>query len=217
MKMGYKKWMIRGSIFLLSFCVQSAIFADNATQTLNHLLANVDSIQANFNQRIVDKNANVVQRSEGYLLLQRPGKFRWQVTKPNSQLVVSNSIRLWVYDPDLDQVTVRLLRKEIGDTPALLLSNTHAAIAERFKVEAVSEAKDIIQWFLLTPKNEDNQMLFIKLGFLNNKIRGMVLADHLGHTTIIDFSNVVTNTHFSQARFNFIPPRGVDVIDETRQ
>lgn len=203
--------------FLLMFGCQTIVFADeNATETLNHLLANLTSIKANFNQRIVDKSANVVQRSAGYMLLERPGKFRWQVTQPNAQLVVSNSIRLWVYDPDLDQVTVRLLRKEIGDTPALLLSNTHATLAERFHVEELSAPQDKIQWFLLTPKNEDNQLVFIKLGFLHNQIHGMILQDHLGHTTIIDFSNVVANAHFSREKFNFIPPRGVDVIDETR-
>ena len=94
------------------------------SEDLAALLNNTQSMRANFRQTVYDNRGKVIQKSVGYMAMQRPGKFRWESTSPIPQLIIANDSRLWIYDPDLEQVTIRSLSKEIGETPALLLSNS---------------------------------------------------------------------------------------------
>lgn len=198
-------------IFILRTC-----YADSAADTLNQLLNQTNTLRADFTQTITDKTDQPVQRATGRMALERPGKFRWEVVKPVAQTVVANGKKLWIYDPDLEQVTIRLISKEMGETPALLLSNTEETLAHNFTVQEAMDPKTHMDWFLLTPKNENSMLALIRLGFINQKIRMMNLEDHLGHTTIIEFKNVQMNPDLSTSTFQFKLPQNVDVIDETK-
>lgn len=202
--------------FLIIFLFQINAYADSPTESLTQLLANIQTFRADFTQTITDKNAKQVQHSVGHMALQRPGKFRWEVTKPIAQLVVTNGARLWIYDPDLEQVTIRLLTKEVGDSPAMLLSNTNTALEKDFLIKGINSTSSALQWFLLTPKNKNSMFAQIKFGFMKNQIREMVLQDHLGHTTAVEFYNINVNPRLSSSLFSFKPPSKVDIIDETR-
>jgi len=183
--------------------------------TLIMLLATLRTMTADFTQIITDSNSKTIQRSTGNMALFRPGKFRWEQTIPVKQLIIVNGNRLWIYEPDLEQVTIRTLSSELGKTPALLLSDPNHTLENAYNVELVSGKKDPVQWFLLTPKNPDNMFASIKLGFGYFQIQGMVLQDHLGHTTTISFSNIVSDVVIPTSLFTFKPPRHVDVIDES--
>ena len=199
----------------LVFC--SVAKADSSSATLTQLLNNIRSMQADFTQTIVGKAAQPMQLSQGKMVLARPGKFRWEVQKPVAQLLVANGKRLWIYDPDLEQVTIRLLTKAAGEAPALLLSDANASLARDFNVKMQKMGHSPLQWFILTPRNGESMLSQVILGFAGNEIREMDLRDHLGHTTIIQFQRIVLNAAVSQASFNFTPPPNVDVIDETRR
>jgi outer membrane lipoprotein carrier protein len=189
--------------------------ANSATTQLTELLSAIQTLQADFNQTISSpQSKQTIQQSFGHVMLQQPGKFRWEVKKPVAQLIVTNGKRLWIYDPDLEQVTTRSLAKEIGDTPAFLLSHSRVALQKNFHVQAIKNAASL-QWFLLMPKNRNTLFAFIKIGFLKNHIREMDLQDRLGHNTVIEFYNVILNHVVDPSLFNFKFPRHVDVIDET--
>ena len=150
------------------------------------------------------------------MVLQRPGKFRWQITRPNNQLIVTNGSKLWIYDPDLQQVTIRMLGKEAGEVPALLLSNPTTTLARNFDVKRTDKNGSGLQWFVLTPRDRGSMFQAIQSGFANNAIQQMLLQDHLGQTTQIQFNRIVMNASLpSSSLFNFTPPGRVDVIDET--
>ncbi|HEX2548926.1 MAG TPA: outer membrane lipoprotein chaperone LolA, partial [Gammaproteobacteria bacterium] len=168
-----------------------------------------------FNQVITNKKAKELQRSSGQMSLQRPGKFRWEIKKPNKQIVVTNGKKLWIYDPDLDQVTIRLLTKEVGDSPAMLLSN-NLGIDKVYTVTTTTDANATLKWFLLKPKNPNNNFAAIKLGFQNNEIHEMILEDQMGQLTNIEFYNIKTNPMLASSLFDFRLPKNVDVIDETK-
>jgi outer membrane lipoprotein carrier protein len=196
---------------------QTNSYADNsALMELNRLLANTQTMRADFTQTIMDKDAKPLQKAVGKMALERPGKFRWEVLKPTAQIVVANGQRLWIYDPDLEQVTIRLISKEMGETPALLLSNTESTLAKNFSVREGEDSLTKMQWFVLTPKNQNSMLAIIKLGFVNHRIMAMFLEDHLGHTTVIEFKNVSLNLALSSSLFQFKVPANVDVIDETQ-
>lgn len=204
------------SLFIFTtFVFYSAAYATTTADTLTQLLNNITTMQANFTQTITDKSGRSLQQSSGRMSLSRPGKFRWDVKQPNAQLVLTNGSKLWVYDPDLEQVTVRVLTKEAGEAPALLLSDTNESLAKKFNVQMLP-GRSGLQWFLLTPRSQESMFQAIKLGFANNQIQQMDLQDDLGHTTHIQFTQVVMNKTLSAALFTFKPPANVDVINETK-
>src|SRR5687768_9284600 len=94
-------------ITIILFVFQTVTYAGSSTDTLNQLLRNIRSMRADFIQTLMDNNGKMIQQSWGKMALQRPGQFRWETKRPNEQLIVANGSRLWIYDPDLQQVVVR--------------------------------------------------------------------------------------------------------------
>jgi outer membrane lipoprotein carrier protein len=207
--------MFRFIIFIVLFIIHTSVNARTPAADLTQLLSSIQTLQANFTQTINDNKGKQSEQSIGHMALERPGKFRWSVTKPVAQLVVANGTRLWIYDPQLEQVTIRLLNKEVDNTPVLLLSNPAVAIEKNYTVQSLKNAA-FMQWFVLLPKNRDSMLAFIKMGFANGQIREMELRDHLGHNTVIEFYNVSMNCPVSASLFSFKPPAHTDVIDETQ-
>ncbi|MCE3237769.1 MAG: lolA [Gammaproteobacteria bacterium] len=203
-------------LFFIFLFFYTNVYANPATTQLTQLLSTIQTLQADFTQTLSNlQSKQTLQQSFGHVILQQPGKFRWEVKKPVEQLIVGNGKRLWIYDPELEQVTIRSLTQEIGETPAFLLSNPRVALEKNFHVQAMKNVASL-QWFLLTPKNRNTLFVFIKIGFLKSQIREMDLQDHLGHNTVIEFYNVISNQPLASSLFNFKLPRHVDVIDETR-
>ena len=201
-------------LFLLLWNVFSLAYAEtNPSQDLIQYLNSLETMQANFTQIVYDNHGKAVQQSSGKIFLKRPGQFRWEVKNPIPQLIVANQSRLWIYDIDLEQVTVRLL-KNTADVPALLLSK-NVDLNRDYAIQELAPNKNL-RWFQLTPKNQDSAFKSIKLGFLNGKIQQMKLQDHLGHTTAIQFSHLKINQGISSELFHLKIPSHADVIDETK-
>lgn len=208
MRLLTKLWV---GFFLM--CFMSSTYADLASDTLIQLLNNIHTMQANFNETVKDTKGKILNQSQGKMSLERPGKFRWDVTAPNRQLIVTNGKKIWIYDADLEQLTIRHFNQEAGEAPALLLSNTNETLTKDFRVDMSNNATT----FLLKPKDKSSMFDSIQLIFSNQQIKIMQLQDHLGHVTLIAFNNAVLNSDLSPALFNFKPPAKVDVIDETRR
>ena len=174
-------------------------------------------MRADFSQTIYDNRGKVMQHSYGHMALQRPDKFRWQVTKPIAQLIIANQSRLWIYDPDLEQVTIRSLGKTAGETPALLLSHVNTALDNDFTVNQMQNPAPGWRWFTLIPKSGDSMFASVQMGFMNGQIHEMHLKDHLGHLTVVEYQHIQMNSDLSSSLFTFTPPKNVDVINETRK
>ncbi|MDR3477711.1 MAG: outer membrane lipoprotein chaperone LolA [Gammaproteobacteria bacterium] len=202
----------------LSLLMCSLANAQSADETLTALLLNITTMKANFVQTIKDKSARSLQHTQGHFALQRPGKFRWEVVKPTAQVIIANGSRLWIYDPDLEQVTIRNFSKTAGQTPAFLLSDKNLMLGKDFNVESVPAVSAVAgtQIFQLTPKDKDDSFEKIKLTFVGKQIRQMQLEDRLGHLTTIAFQNISMGMPLPDALFHFTPPPKVDVIDETK-
>lgn len=195
----------------------SVTYASPANDSLNQRLTNIRSMKADFTQTLKDNHGKTIQTSRGWMALQRPGEFRWQTLTPNKQLVVANGSRLWIYDPDLEQVIVRALSKQAGETPALLLSDANPSLEKDFAVSADNTASSGMQSYVLSPKDRGSMFTSIRMEFTGNELHEMQLRDHLDHITTIEFKNVKTNTKLPNAMFYFAPPKNVDIIDETKQ
>jgi outer membrane lipoprotein carrier protein len=189
-----------------------ALAEDSPIQRLHNFLAKATSLQASFRQVVVNEKGEPGKETSGEFYLQRPGKFRWNYIKPYQQEIVSNGGKVWFYDVDLAQVTVKKLNKAIGSTPALLLSGEEA-LDKNFTIE--SQDKDQgLYWIKLIPKEEDSGFKLVLIGLDGNTLAGMELVDNFGQTTRIYFSNLKLGAKLDATKFDFKPPAGVDVFED---
>lgn len=170
------------------------------------------SARADFEQQVFDRNGKRVQESRGNFLFLRPGKFRWSYAKPYPQLIVGDGERVWIYDLDLNQVTVRKVASAIGATPAALL----AGVSDIEKAFELSDAslKDGLEWLDARPRERDAGFERVRLGLGVAGVEAMELVDHFGQTTLLRFSNIARNPRLEGTEFRFTPPPGADVLGE---
>lgn len=184
-------------------------------QRAAQFLQGLQGLQAQFKQTLADRSGQVTDASSGTLAIKRPNRFRWDYHDPYEQLIVSDGTRVWVYDSDLEQVTVRKLDVALSSTPAMLLSGA-GALEDNFNVVDALERDGLI-WVTMQPKRNDTDFKSVRLGFTatGNALRAMELADKLGQTTLLEFSHFERNPPLDPSRFEFKVPPGADVIGDS--
>lgn len=205
--------------FLLAFAAAllptAPVWAGDHIAQLRTFLDGTKTLRASFTQTLVRKNqqgkANL-QASSGEMAIARPGKFRWQITQPFPQLMVSDGQKVWLYDPELNQVTVRKIGQALNGTPAALLAGD-GALDKHFTLRDLGE-KDGLGWVEATPKNSDGGFERVLLGFAGDTLKSMTLADNFGQTTVLVFSRIERNPTLAPGLFRFTPPAGADVVGE---
>lgn len=179
---------------------------------LNEFMTSTLTATGEFEQRIYNRERKLVQESRGTLAFQRPGKFRWSYAKPYPQLIVGDGARVWVYDEDLNQVTVRKLDLALGATPAALLAGANDALkAFAFKDEGT---RDGLEWVEAVPRDKDSTFERIRLGFGVAGLARMELTDNFGQTTELRFRGLQRNPRVDPGLFRFAPPKGADVVGD---
>jgi outer membrane lipoprotein carrier protein len=179
---------------------------------LNEFMTSTLTATGEFEQRIYNRERKLVQESRGTLAFQRPGKFRWSYAKPYPQLIVGDGARVWVYDEDLNQVTVRKLDLALGATPAALLAGANDALkAFAFKDEGT---RDGLEWVEAVPRDKDSTFERIRLGFGVAGLARMELTDNFGQTTELRFRGLQRNPRVDPGLFRVAPPKGADVVGD---
>ncbi len=212
--------MARFTLSLSILCFLIAGFfqmAEAAEVNLESRLAALHSMKANFTQTILDNHGKTVQQSNGNMALLRPGKFRWETKKPIPQLIIANGTKLWIFDPDLEQVTIRALHQATGESPALLLSQENSSIDKDYLVKVAAKKGSKLTWYVLTPRAEDSVFAAVEMGFNSDSLQEMRLQDHLGHSTHIVFKDMKSNVDLPEALFVFKKTANIDIIDETKR
>ena len=180
-----------------------------ALERVERALAELESVRAEFVQETLDAQSKTSQRAIGTLALKRPGHFRWDYREPR-QVIVCDGRRLWLYDADLQQVTVRTVRDTLSQTPAMLLAG-QARVRDGFTVRAGARAAGL-DWVVLTPRLRDTDFRELRLGFAGTTLRRMEFDDKLNQVTRIEFTKLERNARLADGLFVFVPPPGVDVI-----
>jgi outer membrane lipoprotein carrier protein len=197
----------------LSITSVSALAAEDASaQRLTALLNQAKTISARVSQLTLDGSGTQLQETAGQLVLKRPGLFRWHTDAPMEQLLVSNGEKVWLYDPDLEQVTIQTLDKRLTHTPALLLSGDVSQIQENFEISH-KEGGNVVD-FILKPKSKDTLFDSLRLSFRSGVLNDMQLIDTIGQRTNILFLSVKMNEAVDDKLFSFEIPEGADVIQE---
>lgn len=186
--------------------------AQAGQQRVESFLQGLDGLQAQFKQVLTDRNGQTVDEASGTLAISRPDRFRWDYRQPYSQIIVADGSRIWIYDSDLEQVTVRKLDETLSATPAMLLSG-RSSLADNFNVTQVSR-EGAVDWVKMEPKRDDTDFRWVRLGFEGPLLKYMQLADKLGQTTSLEFSQLERNPPLDPSRFTFTVPPGADVIGD---
>ncbi len=184
----------------------------SALERLEQFMAQTQAARGAFEQRIYDRNRRLIQQSSGTLAFLRPGKFRWSYAKPYPQLIVGDGERIWIYDEDLKQVTVRKLDAALGATPAALLAGDNDAMKAFDLREEGREAG--LEWLSATPRNKETNFERIRMGFGATGLERMELTDAFGQTTDLRFTALDRTPGIDPGLFRFVPPPGADVIGD---
>ncbi len=199
-------------ISILCLAVSPSAYAA-ATDRLKTFIAATRSAQANFTQEVQDKNGKRIQSASGTMQFMRPGKFRWEYRKPYEQLIVGDGQKFWMYDIDLEQVTVKRLDAALGSSPAALLSGSNE-IERGFALKNI-EGRDGLEWLQATPRSAESTFEKILMAFnARSELVQMELHDAFGHHTVLRFTDLQSNPSLSPQRFRFVPPKGADVLGE---
>lgn len=206
------KHLINGCLVGLALSVCSSTVFASALDDLKVFYANTHAMTAHFKQVVSDGKGRKIQQVEGSMMLKRPNMFRWDYNKPFEQQIVSDGKQVFLYDTDLQQVTVRTLSQALGSSPAALLAGG-SDVEQAFKLKEVAR-KDTLSWVMAAPKNKDSGFERVFLGFADGQLAEMEMLDSFGQTTQITFSQVDTHPSLKVEQFLFKMPKGVDVVGE---
>ncbi|GAB2915022.1 outer membrane lipoprotein chaperone LolA [Paralcaligenes sp. KSB-10] len=183
----------------------------DAPAQLRQFVAKVASATGEFTQSTSGAQGQQAKPAQsGRFSFQRPGHFKWQVTKPYAQLIVSDGTTVYQYDPDLSQVTERTVDKAIGASPAAILFGS-GALDEAFTMSTLPD-KNGLEWLRAKPRKADAGFAYVDIGFKDNLPARLELMDSFGQTTRIDLSHIVSNPKLPSGEFQFVPPKGTDVV-----
>jgi chaperone LolA len=202
---------MRALLVILLFVVAGAAEA-SSIERFKTFLRTTQSARANFEQKVQDRGGKLVQEAKGSFVFLRPGRFRWEYAKPVDQLIVGDGERVWIYDRDLNQVTVRRISKALGSTPAALLAGS-SDVEKAFELSDAGE-REGLEWLEARPKEKEAGFERIRMGFDVSGIQAMELVDYFGQTTFLRFSGMVRNPKVDPSAFRFEPPKGADVLGE---
>ncbi|MDH5517742.1 MAG: outer membrane lipoprotein chaperone LolA [Gammaproteobacteria bacterium] len=195
---------------LLLCNIHFAYAANTGVEQLKHFLTRSDSFSAAFSQSLFDEKGYELQFSAGQFSLQKPGKFSWDYEEPYRQVIMSNGKLIWLFDSELDQVTIKPVESSLSKTSMVLLFNK-TDIEKDFKLLKMDVIKGV-SWIELIARDHDAEFSNIFVGMKNNLINSIKMIDGFGQTTVIQFSKISSAVKFKPGRFEFAIPKNADVI-----
>ena len=199
-------------IIFIAFLFAASNTYATGIEALHRFISDTKTAQADFTQTVLNKDGSVKQQATGTVIFSRPGKFRWTYATPFKQIIVGDDDKIYLYDVDLAQVTIKHLDPAMGGSPAALLAGDNSM--EKFYLLKDAGSHDGLSWLIATPKQKDSAFRQIAMGFDQHSLVEMKIYDNFGTTTAIKLSQMARNLKLPADAFKFIPPAGVDVISD---
>lgn len=186
----------------------------SALEQFKSFVSSTKAAKGEFSQRLVkadtSTSAKISNASTGTFQFARPGKFIWIYQKPYEQLLQADGEKLYIYDKDLNQVTVRKLGNALGSSPAAILFGSND-LEKNFTLKE-SGKKDGMEWLDATPKAKDSTFEHIGIGLRDGVPAAMELRDSFGQVSVLTFKNFERNPAMAGDQFKFVIPKGADVF-----
>lgn len=185
----------------------------DAVDALRDFAREAKSGRASFTQVVTSPDGAKKKSSSGSFEFARPNRFRFAYTKPFEQLIVGDGQKVWLYDADLQQASVRPMDKALGATPAALLAG--ATLEKDFELRALPPGQGL-EWVQATPREKDDNanLQSLRIGFKGKTLAAIELVDGFGQRSLLTFSELVTNLPLAGDTFRFVPPKGVEVLNQ---
>jgi outer membrane lipoprotein carrier protein len=190
----------------------TTVNAAPAPSPVQRYFQGLESLEADFVQQVFDENARLLEESSGRMYMRKPGKFRWDYQEPTDQLIVADGKRLWLYDKELEQVTVRKLDQALSTTPLALLSGA-APLEDAFNINDVGK-RDGLHWYELRPKKQQSEFELVRVAFRGDALSSIELEDAFNQRTRLSFESLQRNIPIDAELLQFTPPDGVDVVGD---
>ncbi|MGV7210330.1 outer membrane lipoprotein chaperone LolA [Oxalobacteraceae bacterium A2-2] len=201
------------AIIAIAACLAASAVQAGALEQFKDFVGSTKAAKGEFTQRQVKSGANAKPgvTSSGNFTFARPGKFIWNYVKPYEQVLQADGDQLYIYDKDLNQVTVKKLGDALGSSPAAILFGSN----DLDKNFTLSEAgsKDGLEWLKAVPKAKDSSFEQITIGLRNGLPEAMELKDTFGQLSVLSFKNIQKNPALNAASFKFVMPKGADVFN----
>ncbi len=208
---GQREDSMRSMFFLRLLLALSVTFSFSAVaDPVSDYFSALKTFEANFTQRVVDANGELVQESGGQVWISKPGRFRWNYSTPHHQVIVADGKRLWNYDADLEQASVSPIDETLTSTPAMLLSGLRP-LSEVMNTTSIGNTGGV-DWFRLQPKGQDAAVEAVRIGLRKDRLEVIEVRDGFGNQTRIRFSDIRLNQPLDPALFRLELPPGTDVI-----
>jgi outer membrane lipoprotein carrier protein len=206
------KRLILFTVSLFLALAVSAASAAGAIESLKAFLQGTKTLTADFTQQVTSREGKQGRPASGKFELSRPNRFRFEYTLPYEQVIVSDGQKLWLYDKDLNQVTVRSYAEALAASPAAILAGS-GDVEQHYRLKAL-DSKDGVDWLEATPKAKDSMFESFRLGFNAGELVAMELRDSFGQTSRITFASVKRNAPVPAERVRFFPPPGAEVVQQ---
>ncbi len=206
--------MLRGALLTLGLSIAAMpVLADvSAADQLIQRLKNITTFKAHFVQNIQGAQGEKMAKTQGELIVSRPGKLFWKTQKPDTTLVIADGKFVWTYDVELEQVIQQELAEALRNSPASLLVGDTSKISGTFNIAFAKNCGEKQTCYQLTPKEKDSAFAAINLRFMNDKLSEVRMHDPLGQKVQTKFTGIAVNQPVDHKLFAFTPPKGVDVI-----
>ena len=201
---------MKTALIACCFFAAGAAHAD-AVDALREFAREAKTGRAAFTQVVTSPDGAKKKTSSGSFEFARPNRFRFSYTKPFEQLIVGDGQKVWLYDADLQQATVRVMDKALGATPAALLAG--ASLEKDFELHALPAVQGL-DWVQAVPrvKDDSTNLQSLKVGFKGKTLAAIELVDGFGQRSLLSFTDVATNVALAPEVFRFVPPKGVEVL-----
>ncbi|MDF1827419.1 MAG: outer membrane lipoprotein chaperone LolA [Legionellaceae bacterium] len=203
--------MKRVILGLCYFLMLQNAYADEISDILWGKLSHIRAMKASFSQQIYAKQ-RVLTQSSGHMAFVRPRQFRWETTQPMEQLLIADGKKIWMYDVDLEQVTVKPQTESMGAAAGLFLSEKKANLTSDFLVNSEHDGQQDV--FILKARGKQANIQRMVLRFAGDVLDSMDLYDQLGQRTAVRFNQAKINVVLPGHLFQFTPPAGVDVVQQ---
>ena len=184
-----------------------------ALDRVDTLLGNIETLAADVVQLIVESDGGVLEQSEIQMLLKKPDGFYWETLTPFPELIVTNGSTLWNYQPDLEQVVIEVWDSSRLELAAQLLSGNIESLGGDYMIDSVASVESEHQGFELTPRSADSIYQLISINFMHDELESIYLNSKNGQQTVWRFENVIRNSAIDDAKFQFVPPENIEIIE----
>ena len=205
------KKSVAASLIAFASLFATAAARTDSVDTLRDFVRDVKSGRASFTQTVTAPDGAKRRSSSGSFEFSRPNRFRFAYAKPFEQLIVADGQKVWIFDADLNQVSVRKFSSALGATPAALLAG--GSIEKDFELSSQAP-QDGLDWALALPKLKDGAFQSVRIGFKGKTLAAVEITDAFGQRSMLQFTQMTANAAVPADSFRFTPPAGADVIEQ---